>query len=103
MMQDKDKDVPSADTGVQVTEAASGTSDNAIKKAYVAATLRKEKPANDQPTLAHAANKPTGNTIIDDRSVAEDLIEEDVAAEEDRSSIEDDGDLDEGDDPGPVV
>jgi hypothetical protein len=102
MMQDADKGVrrSSSYDPKQATDAVAATSDQAIRQAYIAATLPKDRPSN----LDHAENKPTGDTVIDDVGIfEEDFVEEDVVATKGDNPDVDEGAVHEGDDKRRVV
>jgi hypothetical protein len=55
----------------QITEVASATPDQAIRKAYIGDTLPKGETATEPASAGHAANKPTGDTVTNDSGVFE--------------------------------
>ena len=87
--QDQDKNSDATGTGSvdeQITKSVSAKSDQAIRRAYIGDTLPKNETAREPASAGHAANKPTGDTVIDDSGVVENdaAPEAGVSTEEDR-------------------
>jgi hypothetical protein len=63
MMQDGDKPAPrSSYDAKQATDAIAATSDEAIRRAFIASTL--QQPSIKNPNRSRTGKKPTGATVI---------------------------------------